>query len=224
MSDPIDARVVEAALFSAGKPLLVEEISDTTGMPKDRVRDALKTLERSYERDDTAFEVARAGHKWAMQVKARYAPHAAKLAPMEIPARVIKTLALIAYHQPLLQSDLKNMVGSRVYDHVGELVERGLVAGKDQGISKLLTTSERFPEYFGIPATDREEIRTFLAKKVGIAPTPKVPLEEKNAIAEAAAIAEKAAIQGAEDAAPEKPVVTTLDEAPEKAKPAATTA
>ena len=201
-----DARVVESALFSAGRPLTVDEIVETTGIPKERVRDALNHLHKQFQRDDTALEVARAGDKWAMQLKAVYAPHAAKLAPMEIPGKVIKTLALIAYHQPFLQSELKEMIGTKVYDHVGELVERGLVISKDQGVSKLLTTSPAFPEYFGIPATDKETIRTFLAEKVGIPVTPKKSPEEKQAITESAAIAADAAIQDAE-----APVETTVE-------------
>ncbi|HVL87314.1 MAG TPA: SMC-Scp complex subunit ScpB [Candidatus Thermoplasmatota archaeon] len=208
-----NARVVESALFSAGRPLAVDEISETTGVPKDDVRRALKRLHEEFAREDTALEVGRAGDKWAMQLKARWAPHAAKLAPMEIPNRVLKTLALIAYHQPLLQSELKDMIGTKVYDHVGELVARGLVLARDQGVSKLLTTSPAFPEYFGIPATDYEQIRTFLAQKVGITPSPKKSPEERNAIAEAAAIAEAVAVEHAK----EEPVETTVETAKETA-------
>lgn len=166
-------RIVEAALFSAGKPLLVDEISQATKLDVDAVKEALKELQKEYETRETAIEVGRAGQKWAMQIRTQYAERAKHLAAMEIPPKVLRTLALIAFHQPLKQSELKSMIGSVVYDHVSELRERGMVTAREDGITRILTTTDRFLEYFGIDATDREGIKTFIAKKVGITLTPK---------------------------------------------------
>jgi segregation and condensation protein B len=116
--------------------------------------------------------VAKAGDRWAMQVRTAYVPSTTKLAPMEIPVKLVKTLALIAYHQPVLQSKLKDMIGDKVYDHIGELQERGLIKKRVHERSYLIVTSEKFPEYFGIPASDREGIKHYLADKVGL-PLPK---------------------------------------------------
>ncbi|HWG91775.1 MAG TPA: SMC-Scp complex subunit ScpB [Candidatus Thermoplasmatota archaeon] len=160
--------VVEAALFSAGKPLLVEEIADSTGLSKKEVTQAVQALRKEYAERDTSLEVGQAGLKWAMQVRREYAGNVTKLAPMEIAPKLLRTLALIAYHQPVLQSDLQEMVGAKVYDHIAELKELGLVRKRQHERSYLITTTERFPEYFGIAAKDPEDIRRFLADKVGI--------------------------------------------------------
>ena len=165
--DPV--LIVEAALFSAGKPVSVEEISENTGLDKRKVPKALAELQARYAAAHSALEIGRAGEKWGMQVRTAYAPSTTKLAPMEIPMKLLKTLALIAYHQPVLQSDLKDMVGPKVYDHIGELQELGLVRKRVHERSFLIVTSDRFPEYFGIPASDREGIKHFLADKVGLA-------------------------------------------------------
>ncbi|MHB8584831.1 MAG: SMC-Scp complex subunit ScpB [Thermoplasmatota archaeon] len=167
-ADPV--RIVEAALFSGGKPLDVTEIAENTGLAARVVTSALHALEKEYAARDGALEVGQAGAKWAMQVKAMYAPSTVRLAPMEIAPKLLKTLALIAYHQPLLQSDLVDMVGDKAYEHVRELVERGLVKKRLHERSFLLSTTDAFPEYFGIPATDRDAIRRYLAAKVGIPP------------------------------------------------------
>lgn len=164
--DPI--LVVEAALFSAGKPVSVEEIAENTGLDKRKVPKALAELQARYAAGHTSLEIGRAGEKWGMQVKTAYAPSTTKLAPMEIPIKLLKTLALIAYHQPVLQSDLKEMVGPKVYDHISELKELGLIKKRAHERSFHILTSDRFPEYFGIPAADREGIKTFLAEKVGL--------------------------------------------------------
>jgi len=160
--------IVEAALFSAGKPVSVEEIAENTGLDKRKVPAALKELQARYAAASSALEIGRAGDKWGMQVRTAYAPSTTKLAPMEIPIKLLKTLALIAYHQPVLQSDLKDMVGPKVYDHIAELLEAGLIRKRVHERSFLIVTSDRFPEYFGIPASDREGIKHFLADKVGL--------------------------------------------------------
>ena len=164
--DPV--LVVEAALFSAGKPISLDELAENAGLPRKDVGKLIMELKHRYDAQGGALEVAKAGEKWAMQVRTAYAPSTTKLAPMEIPIKLVKTLALIAYHQPVLQSDLKDMVGDKVYDHIRELVDRGLVKKRVHERSFLLVTSDKFPEYFGIPASDREGIKHFLANKVGL--------------------------------------------------------
>lgn len=165
--------IVEAALFSAGKPLSVEEIAQQTNLPPDTVKDACKELAKEYDGRDTVLEVSKAGAKWAMQVRPQAAEPATKFAPPEIPAKLLKTLALIAYHQPMKQSELVDMLGTKVYDHVPLLVERGLVKAREEGVTKILVTTNLFPEYFGLDAEDREQVRATMAKLVGLPPPPK---------------------------------------------------
>ena len=159
---------MEAALFSAGRPVSVEEIGEATGLDPETIRTTLKKLIRSSRNRDTSLEVVKAGAKYAMQLKSELVQAAAKLAQMDIPKRLLKTLALIAYHQPLKQSELLEMVGQKVYDHVHELHKLGLILESPQGQTKILTTSSRFPEYFGIKTTKREDIKKWMAERVGI--------------------------------------------------------
>lgn len=168
LSDGDVQRIVEAALFSAGGPVSAEAIAEATGLDFLTVREALEALVERYRQRSTAIEVTRAGEKYAMQVRQEMTDRARRFAPMEIPKYLLRTLALIAYHQPVKQSDLVDMVGSKTYDHVKQLEETGLIRAKPHGLTKMLSTSESFPEYFGIDATRPEEIREFLARKVGI--------------------------------------------------------
>ena len=167
--------VVEAALFSAGRAISVQEIMEETELTKGTVDKALKQLVKDYNERDTAIEISKAGAKWAMQVRTVVSDDAAKFAPMEIPKKVLKTLALIAYHQPLKQSELSDMIGSKVYDHIPELKERGLVKTRKDGQTKILTVTQAFPEYFGLDASNPEEIRRVMGKLVGIDPAQDKP-------------------------------------------------
>ncbi len=171
--------VVEAALFSAGKPVSVEEIVALTFLSPDSIKEALKALQKDYDGRDTVLEVSKAGAKWAMQVKTVAAEPATKFAPPEIPKKLLKTLALIAYHQPMKQSELVDMIGSKVYEHIPDLVGRGLVKAREEGVTKILTTTNLFPEYFGLDAEDREQVRATLAKLVGLPPPQ--PKDERTA-------------------------------------------
>lgn len=191
-------KVVEAALFSAGRPLSVEELGDVTGFSQGPIRRSLKRLIKDYKRKDSSIEVAKVGVRYTMQLKTGFAESAVKVAPCEIPTRVLKTLALIAYHQPIKQSELKSMIGDKVYDHVRELRSLGMVYAKRYGPTKILITSKRFPEYFGIGTASRTGIKKWIAEKVGIKiAKSKVPMKhfedierEMEAEAEAAAAEE----------------------------------
>jgi segregation and condensation protein B len=164
-----EERLVESVLFSASKPVSVEEIKEATGLNKKQVTEALEGLIQAYnvERNkDTSIEIIKAGNKYTMQVKKKFFDQSVMIAKPEIQSHHLKTLALIAFHQPVKQSNLRRMIGPRVYDHVDELVDMKLVHSKPHGTTEMLTTTKLFPEYFGIDSTKPEEIREFLAKKV----------------------------------------------------------
>jgi segregation and condensation protein B len=163
-----ESRIIEAALFSAGAPIAIEELKEITEIPEKIIRDVLNVLIEDYKGRETALEIAKVGDKYAMQLRTEYADHVSKFAPMEIPTKVLKTAALIAYHQPILQRDLLEMIGYRVYDHVKLLNELGLIRRRDVGRTKSLTTTERFSEYFGIASTDRTEIKKWLIEKLNM--------------------------------------------------------
>src|SRR2546428_11031862 len=102
-----------------------------------------------------------------MQIRMEYTDRARAFAPPEIERNLLKTAALIAYHQPLLQSDLFDMIGSKVYEHTKGLEDLGLIHRKPSGRSLALTATRYFAEFFRLKTTDREGIRRPLARKAG---------------------------------------------------------
>jgi segregation and condensation protein B len=160
-------RVVEAALFSAGRPLRVSEIAEATNMGADTVRKAVKSLIEEYGARDCAIEIVKVGPKYVMQLRNEYTDPAEMLAKTEVPKQYLKTAALIAYHQPIKQSELVEMIGSKGYEHVRELLGLGVIRGKRYGATKILTTTTKFVESFGIDATRPEELKQWLEERVG---------------------------------------------------------
>ncbi len=219
--------IIEAALFSAGKSITVEELSEATGLDRRTVRKAAKELIDEYSGRDTSLVVTKTATGFALEVRAKYARYTMKLAEQEIPRMALKTLAIIAFHQPIKQSKLKMMIGGRAYEDVKVLREMGLITVKPDGRSFRLETSGRFPDYFGIDP-DPAEIKKHLADLVGVT-LQVVPegddeedeaaeAEEEAAEAEdgtAGAADEKAAEQEVQDGEPAEPVVDGPVDEPE---------
>lgn len=171
--------LVEASLFSAGKPLSMGEISQSTGIIEPLVRLYLKKLMSAYSRRETSLEVIKAGKKYSLRLREEFVQDVSQLADPEVPRKLLKTAALIAYHQPIKQSDLVDMYGSKVYDHVKELKSLGLVRTRRDGSTKVLTTTQRFVEVFGIGTVSKKKIKEHLKDKV-LSKLERKTLEEFN--------------------------------------------
>ncbi|HKW43660.1 MAG TPA: SMC-Scp complex subunit ScpB [Thermoplasmata archaeon] len=172
--------IVEAALFSAGRALTAEDLARTTRLDPEVVKGHLRALAKEYAQRHSAIEVTPIGTKWTMQIRSEFADRARGFAPPEIDRDVLKTAALIAYHQPLLQSNLFDMIGSKVYEHTKLLEDLGLIARKPSGRSLALTTTRYFAEFFGLKSTGRDDIRRLMAQKAGIPYKEKAEPSEPN--------------------------------------------
>src|SRR5207249_3748552 len=160
--------LVEAALYSAGRALTIDELARTTRLEPEAIKSHLRALAGDYTKRESALEIAQIGTKWTMQIREAYSERARAFAPPEIDRDILKTVALIAYHQPILQSDLFDMIGSKVYEHTKDLEELGLISRKPSGRSFALATTRYFAEFFGLKSTDREGIRRMMAQKAGV--------------------------------------------------------
>jgi len=164
-----EKRLVESVLFSASKPVSVSEIKEATGLGREKIKTTLEELIEDYNvtrKNETSMEVIKAGDKFTMQVKKQYADQSVMVAKPDIENNLLKTLTLIAFHQPVKQSNLRRMIGQKAYEQVDSLVDLKLIHSKKHGATEMLTTTKLFPEYFGIESTDPNEIKTFLMKKV----------------------------------------------------------
>lgn len=178
---------VESVLFAASKPVTVHELVGRLGGEVDHVlvQRALRKLQRAYANRNTSLEVRRAGEAWALQVRSEYLEVAHKVTPVDIPARSLRVLALVAFHQPIRQSVLARMVGEIAYTEVKVLKELGFVHAVSKASTLELTTTSRFAEYFGLESTDHDKIRERLAQKLGIplSAIPAPPPDVENAAA-----------------------------------------
>lgn len=159
---------IEAVLFTTAKALKVKEISEVLGVESDVVEEALLELIMDYSSRDTALEIDDEDG-YILQVKMEHMDIVEKLCPVELKPAILKTLTVIALKEPIRQSYLKELRGSNAYEHVQELVEKGLISKhKDKnGRSFNLKTTQKFAEYFKLKG-DVKALSKFLEIEKGI--------------------------------------------------------
>lgn len=142
---------IEAVLFVTGRAVELKEIAEILEVDEQEVEDALLSLIVDYSSREGALEIDDE-NGYIIQVKDEYMDIVEKLCPVDISNAVLKTLTVIALKEPIRQSVLKDLRGSTAYEHVAELVEKGLVSRKKDknGRSYNLKTTPKFAEYFKI--------------------------------------------------------------------------
>ena len=159
--------LLEAMLFSAGRSLSVSEISENLGYEEEEILESIGNLQSTIKRRrGGGLQVVEIGGKWAMEVKPGIADHLPKETKSELPPKLLKAAALIAYHQPMPQSRLVDLLGQKAYDYVRELSQYGMIMRRRDGNTRRLTTTRRFSEAFGCPHTDLRKVRKWFREQV----------------------------------------------------------
>jgi segregation and condensation protein B len=159
--------LLEAILFGSGKSLSVKELSESLGYDEEEVSEALTSLQGTLKRRrGGALRIVEIGGKWAMEVRPNVADHLPKETKTEMPKKLLKAAALIAYHQPMPQSRLVELLGQKAYDYVRELSQYGMIMRRRDGNTRRLTTTRRFSEAFGCPHTDLRKVRKWFREQV----------------------------------------------------------
>jgi len=158
--------IVEAALFVASGNMSAERLGKVCNMDTKRVQEIVEGLIAEYQQRDGGLEVFRAGKEYGMRVKPEYEEAVTKLIPeTEMPKAMLKTLAMIAYEQPIKQSYLVKIRGNRVYEYMKRLEELSFIERKDEGHTKIITTTPKFRQYFRI--NDAKELVVANAHALG---------------------------------------------------------
>jgi len=96
---PVDT-LLEATLFGAGRSMSVAELSTALGYDEDEMLDSLYSLRSTLKRRrGGALQVAEVGTRWAIEVKPEVASYLPKGTKTEIPQKLLKAAALIAYRK-----------------------------------------------------------------------------------------------------------------------------
>ena len=159
--------LLEATMFSAGKSLSPSELSEVLGYEEEEVIESLTKLQSTVKRrKGGSLQIVEIGGKWAMEVRPNIANHLPKETKSDLPPKLLKAASLIAYHQPMPQSRLVELLGPKAYDHIRELAQSGLINRRRDGNTRRPTTTRRFSEMFGCPHTDRKKVKKWFREMV----------------------------------------------------------
>ncbi len=152
-----DRDLIEAALFVAGRPLSLGELESIVS-PEADVEALVESLTSEYS-ENGALEVVQTNDDVVMQVKPAYADAVRAIAQRDLETPVLRTLAVIAYHQPITQSNVAEIRGNKAYGHIHELETRKLIEATRHGRTRMLRTTKAFADYFGFDTESLEEIK-----------------------------------------------------------------
>lgn len=162
---------VEALLFAAGKPVHLRLLMSACRVrSKKRILEALEELRREYGGDGRAVELLKLpGERWFLKLRKEYMELVKRYVRKRLFSRgVMRTLAFIAYHQPIQQSQVVAARGNSAYKHIKLLMEKGLIEAEKSGRTLTLKTSQLFADYFGVennPAAIKRAVSAQLAKR-----------------------------------------------------------
>ena len=165
--EQIAARL-ESALYSAGRPLTVEELVKAAGTEsRQKTIAVLESIIKKMKNTFKAIEIVTLPDgSYVFQLKPEYSANVRKYASKPLLSRATqKTLSYIALEQPISSKQLLEVRGSGVYGQLKELRQLNFVEHQSVGRLKIYSTTEKFQKYFWIEG-DVTALKQKLFKKV----------------------------------------------------------
>ncbi|MBW2994823.1 SMC-Scp complex subunit ScpB, partial [Candidatus Woesearchaeota archaeon] len=147
---------VEAVLFSTGKKTQIEDIARLLRAKPEDVKKALKELQKEYESRDCDLMITGAEGLWKIDVREKVIELCRNIvSEMDLDKSTMETLAMIAYTQPAIQSDIIKRRTNKAYDHLKEIENLGFITRERFGRTRKINLTQKFYDYFDV---NREEI------------------------------------------------------------------
>ena len=143
---------IEAVLFTVGRLVDLDELSQLTGIAsKGILSDSLKNLIEDYKNKQGSLEIIEDNGKFKLNLKKDYLYLTTQLLDQtEFDKPTQETLALIAYKQPIMQSEIIKIRGNTAYEHISKLKEMEFITSEKSGRTRLLKTAPKFYDYFDV--------------------------------------------------------------------------
>jgi len=159
---------LESALYSAGRPLTIEELIKATGTEsRQKTLTVLDLIIKKMKNTFKAIEIViLPDDSYVFQLKPEYSSSVRKYAAKPLLSRATqKTLSYIALEQPISSKQLLEVRGSGVYTHLKELRQLNFIEHQAVGRLRIYSTTEKFQKYFGIEG-DVNALKQKLFKKI----------------------------------------------------------
>lgn len=150
--------IIESLIFVSGNPLSVEQIkSVVTEADTKEIRNCLTELIREYEERNGGFHLRHVAGAYQFRSRPEYRDYVTRLVqanPLRLSKASLETLAIIAYKQPVIRSDIEHIRGVDCGGILRTLMEHKLIrvlGRKDiPGRPLIYSTTKRFLELFDL--------------------------------------------------------------------------
>ena len=160
--------IIESLLFVAEEPLTIEQIKQVLSLPDSKmIRQTLNDLISDYEDRRSAFTLHEVAGGYQFRSRPEYVPWIKRLLqpkPSRLSKAALETLAIIAYKQPMIRSDIEHLRGVDCGGVLRMLLERKLI--------RVLGRKE-IPGRPLIYATTKQFLQVFDLKNLKDLPSPK---------------------------------------------------
>lgn len=149
--------LLEALLLASGDPLPISRVEELLGCSKDEVLALAESLKSAYAEEQRGLELVNVSSKLQLRTKALYAEYVRNLIavkPRRLSQAALETLAVIAYQQPVVKSEIDKIRGVDVAPTLKTLLERNLIKilgyQATVGQPALYGTTDDFLSIFGL--------------------------------------------------------------------------
>ncbi len=141
--------LIEAALFVSENPLSVKKLSKISGIESSKeITGILDEIKKDF--DSRGIHLILTPEGYQFQVRDEFLDAVANLTPYsDLTSGALRSLSLIAFRQPITQSQLVKIQGNKAYNYIKRLEKKGLVNSDRAGRTKILKTTKEFEKYFG---------------------------------------------------------------------------
>jgi segregation and condensation protein B len=163
------ARLLEAILFIAERPVSLTEIKQKLMIDDDEIAQLISLLEQNLKVRNSFIELIKSEQGQAIEMRINEGIKKeldAFRTKKSLSKDLMKTLAYIALEQPLKYGDLKKVRGQKAREHVEALEREGYIKHEPSGKTSILTTTLYFASVFNIdPDHIKETFKEQLSKR-----------------------------------------------------------
>jgi segregation and condensation protein B len=157
LSEGEKVALLEALLLASGDPLSIGRIQDIIGGTKGEILALADKLQAALGGEGRGIELVVVAEKLQLRTKAVFAEYVRQLMavkPRKLSQAALETLAVIAYQQPVVKSEIDKIRSVDVAPTIKTLLERKLIKilgyAASVGQPALYGTTEEFLQVFGL--------------------------------------------------------------------------
>jgi segregation and condensation protein B len=164
--------ILEGLLFIGGdEGVTIDKVKEVLEIDDEKLNYLINNLKESYESADRGICLEQAGDTLKLVTKLEYKDYYKKMVDIDsdlLSTAALETLAIIAYNQPMVRSQVDEVRGVDSSYNIRRLVLKGLIEEKGRselpGRPILYGTTDKFLSHFGLsnlselPKIEEEEV------------------------------------------------------------------